>query len=248
MNKELKVLSIGNSFSQDAQRYLHQIAKADGEKLKAVNLYIGGCPLHTHFVNINNDAKAYELEFNGQSTKFHVSIKEALQSDMWDVITLQQVSHYSTDYSTYQPYLNALVEYIDFHSPKAEIMLHQTWAYEGGSDRLCITMGYETPDAMFADIKNSYEQAADDIGGARIIPSGETMLALSKTTNEKIHRDTFHADYGFGRYALGLTWYGMLTGNPVCNNSFADFDIETEPGLVELARKVADEAVLKYTD
>ena len=26
----MNVLSIGNSFSQDAQRYLHRIAKADG--------------------------------------------------------------------------------------------------------------------------------------------------------------------------------------------------------------------------
>ena len=37
----MKILSIGNSFSQDAQRYLHALAKADGENFKTVNLYIG---------------------------------------------------------------------------------------------------------------------------------------------------------------------------------------------------------------
>ena len=41
----MNILSIGNSFSQDAQRYLHDIAKADGVVLSAFNLYIGGCPL-----------------------------------------------------------------------------------------------------------------------------------------------------------------------------------------------------------
>ena len=41
----MKVLAIGNSFSQDATRYLHQIAKANQFDLKVVNLYIGGCSL-----------------------------------------------------------------------------------------------------------------------------------------------------------------------------------------------------------
>ncbi len=38
----LKILSIGNSFSQDAQRYLYDISKSNGEEIKNVNLYIGG--------------------------------------------------------------------------------------------------------------------------------------------------------------------------------------------------------------
>ena len=74
MKKKIKVLSIGNSFSQDAHRYLYEIAKNNGTDLKSVNLYIGGCGLHKHFININNDAKAYELEFNGMSTGFFVSV------------------------------------------------------------------------------------------------------------------------------------------------------------------------------
>jgi len=35
----MNVLSIENNFSQDAQRYLHQIAKVDGFKLNAFNLF-----------------------------------------------------------------------------------------------------------------------------------------------------------------------------------------------------------------
>ena len=38
----LKVLAIGNSFSQNAMTYLHQIARAAGVDLQCVNLYIGG--------------------------------------------------------------------------------------------------------------------------------------------------------------------------------------------------------------
>lgn len=38
----MKILAIGNSFSEDACRYIHKIAAADGQNIKTVNLYIGG--------------------------------------------------------------------------------------------------------------------------------------------------------------------------------------------------------------
>ena len=45
----MNVLAIGNSFSQDATRYLHQVAKSAGVYLEVFNLEIGGCPLSKHF-------------------------------------------------------------------------------------------------------------------------------------------------------------------------------------------------------
>ena len=41
----MNILAIGNSFSQDAMRYLHKIAKADGVEFECFNIYIGGCSL-----------------------------------------------------------------------------------------------------------------------------------------------------------------------------------------------------------
>ena len=66
----MKVLAIGNSFSNDAMRYLHGIAKADGVDMKTVNLFIGGCPLSRHYANIHNDAADYDFEFNGGSSLY----------------------------------------------------------------------------------------------------------------------------------------------------------------------------------
>ena len=108
----MKILSIGNSFSEDAQRYLHKMALANGENIKAVNLFIGGCSLKTHYYNILEDAPKYHFTFNGEYTEIYVSIKQALMSDDWDYITLQQASFFSNQYETYQPYLNSLVAYI----------------------------------------------------------------------------------------------------------------------------------------
>lgn len=39
-----------------------------------------------------------------------------------------------------------------------------------------------------------------------------------------IHKDTFHAGVGAGRYMLALVWYKTLTGNDISNNQFNDFD------------------------
>ena len=71
----MKILSIGNSFSQDAQRYLHNLAKFNGDNIKCVNLYIGGCPLRTHYINVLEDNKAYDFEFNGEKTEMTVGHK-----------------------------------------------------------------------------------------------------------------------------------------------------------------------------
>lgn len=228
----MNILSIGNSFSQDAQRYLHSIAKADGCDLNTYNLYIGGCPFSLHYRNMLSGNKAYTLEMNGVSTGFRVSLEEALLNRNWDVITLQQASYESNNYDTYQPYVSKLADYVRHCVPRAKLVIHQTWAYEDGSERLCERMGYSCHADMFADIEKSYQKAAADIGADFIIPSGKVFHTLTEQGVKDIHRDTSHASYGLGRYALGLIWYGKITGNDVLNNSFSDFDEEIADDMV----------------
>ena len=107
----MKILAIGNSFSVDATRYLHDIAKADGVRLAAANLYIAGCPLDLHYRNMRSGERAYELQYDGHMTGFSVSLDEALLNRSWDVVTLQQVSSRSFDPTSYQPYISALADH-----------------------------------------------------------------------------------------------------------------------------------------
>ena len=219
----MQILAIGNSFSQDASRYLHQIARADGVELNIANLYIGGCSLERHYRNMLADNKAYELQYNGQWTGFFVSLKEALLNRTWDAVTIQQASHFSWDKETYDPYARELLAYIKTCLPKVPVFFHETWGYEDGSARLA-NLGYETCEAMFADVIHAYHAVHEEIGTAGIIPSGELLLALLKGGIPTIHRDTFHLSLGLGRYAAGLLWYHVLTGRDVAENAFRDFD------------------------
>ncbi len=242
----MNVLSIGNSFSQDAQRYLHQIAKADGVGIHSYNLNIGGCPLSSHYRNMHSEQQVYALEMNGISTGFSVSLKEALLNRDWDVITVQQVSNQAPNYDTYQPYLDGLIEYIRRFVPKAKIAVHQTWAYEQGSKRLNEELNYSDYKEMLNDIVKAYQKAAEHINAVCIIPSGELFGAMLENGIERIHRDTFHASLGLGRYALGLLWYRLLTGNDVTENTFNDFDEEVSAQQIAIAKKCVLEVTNRY--
>lgn len=219
----LNVLAIGNSFSQDATRYLHRIARADGFSLQVVNLYIGGCTLERHFRNSLSEADAYLLEVNGEHVGFPVSLKAALLNRKWDVVTLQQASHESIDYKNYQPYLNELSAYIKKYAPTAKQVMHQTWAYAQDTEKLG-GLGYADQGDMYQDLLAAYQKAATDINADALIPSGTLFQNLLQNGVEKLHRDGFHATMGPGRYALGLLWYRILSGKDVTKNTFRDFD------------------------
>ena len=236
----MNILAIGNSFSQDATRYIHRIARCDGINMDVVNLYIGGCPIDLHFRNMLSEAKDYELEFNGELTKFKVSLKEALLNREWDYITIQQASHLSYKYESYQPYLNEVCDYIKKLCPKAKLLIHQTWAYENESIRLN-DAGYESHEKMFSDIEKAYEKAAKEINAEFTIPSGKLIEKLFENGIEKVHRDTFHLRRGLSRYAVGLLWYTLLSGNDIENNTFCDFDEEVTKEEIEIAKKCVKE-------
>ena len=238
----MKILSIGNSFSQDATRYLHNLSASGGVSVKTVNLYIGGCSLKTHYYNILENAAAYTFEFNGESTGLKVTVKDALMSDDWDIVTLQQVSTQSPRFETYQPYLTELAAYVRRYVPHAALYMHQTWAYEDGSERLR-ALGFEKSMQMLDGIRASYAKAASDIHAAGIIPDGEAMMRALENGMEKVHRDTFHASLGAGRFLLALTWYGFFTGKPVAENPFSAFDVPVTPEEIALVKKSVGEVL-----
>ncbi len=238
----MKILSIGNSFSQDAQRYLHALAKRNGVNMKTVNLYIGGCSLHRHYINMLDDKAEYDFEFNGEATGLKASIRQALTSDLWDVITLQQVSHLSGKPETYSPYIEELAAYVRKYCPHTQLWIHRTWAYEEGSDRLK-NAGYASSEEMHSAVCAAYALAAEKISADGIIPSGTAMLAATRLGIEKIHRDTFHASLGAGRYLLALCWYRALTGADVSQDTFDEFDAPVTEGEREIVLRAVSESV-----
>ena len=209
----LKVLAIGNSFSQDATAMLEGL----GEGLYVRNLYIGGCSLKTHAANAASGDRVYDYEMLG-SRIFKTTLREALLQREWDIVTLQQVSGDSGIEETFYPYITELIELVRQVRPSAEIRLHRTWSYESGSTHPRFADYGCDRDKMWACIYDTYNTVAKR-EGMRIIPAGDFIRYLRSIPDFNKEeggldtcRDGFHIAHGFGRYALALTWWWSLTG------------------------------------
>ena len=93
---------------------------------------------------------------------------------------------------------------------------------------------------MLEDIVKAYSAATKVINADGIIPSGQLFDKLLDNGISQIHRDTFHASRGAGRYALGLLWYKVLTGKSVLTNEFCDFDEPISDGDIKIIKNTVE--------
>ncbi len=243
--RKMKVLSIGNSFSADATRYLSKAALSLGVDVSTFNLYIGGCSLRTHYINAIDDKANYTLEHNGESTGFCVSIKQALAANEYDVVTLQQASHFSFKPETFEPYTAFLFDLIKKYNPHAKIYVHQTWGYKEHSARLA-AMGFEKHADMYSAVENAYDIMFNNNDFSGLLPSGKAISLLHEAgfEGDATHRDDIHLSLGLARYTAALTWLEYLTGVSVFDCGFDRFDKFVSAQEVQAAKKCAHDACL----
>lgn len=217
----MNILSIGNSFSMDAQKWFHSIAVSDGvTDINSVNLYRGGCNLRRHCENINGNIADYMYQENGQNTDRKITIDEALALREWDYITIQQVSHSSGFPQHYVPYISMLADYVKEKQPKAKLLFHETWAYEKGSDAGMFELYNSDQHEMFRRILDASEMACI-LTGAELLACGEFIQYLRDYVPEFDYangglslckEDGYHLSRNYGRYAAGAFWYHFFSG------------------------------------
>ena len=212
----MKVLSIGNSFSQDAHRWLYDVCKSAGKEIYNVNLYYGGCSLYQHWDFYINDKQEYDYEIKGEPLR-KIGLMEALKAEKWDVITYQQASHDSGIYDKYQPFLCDLHKVVKEVCPDAKFYIHKTWAYEIDSPHGSFVLYNHDQKYMYECLSEAYAKAAESIG-VDVIPVGDVIQYLRDNTKEfdykngglTLNRDGFHLSYDYGRYAAALACYCKL--------------------------------------
>lgn len=239
----VKILCIGNSFSEDATTYLQRIAKGE---LYVRNMAIGGCSLERHYNNImgvgENLDYAYEIDGECVKTAF---IEEALTETKWDYITVQQVSHYSGIIDTYEPFLGEIVKFIREKCPEAKIVFHRTWAYSETSDHGGFVNYDRDRTKMFNAIVDTTTKIAEKYG-FDIIPCGNAVEMASQLDEFKLggplsmHRDGFHLTLDYGRYLAALVMCKYFTGCDATKVEYEpeDTDKEINAKLKEIANKV----------
>lgn len=243
----MKILSIGNSFSQDAHRWLYSIAKADNYVLDTVNLYIGGCSLETHWNNILENNLVYDMEGNNGQFLRKTSIEEIIENDEFDVITLQQVSGLSGRPQSYFPYIINIAEYVRKKQPNAKIYFHMTWSYEIDSTHPSFVHYNSDQKEMYRRIYDASNMAAKIIN-AEIIPSGNIIQYLRENSKEfnyknggiSLCRDGFHLSSDYGRLAVAYLWYKALTGRNIKQEHIYNINKEWDINLINTIIKAVE--------
>ena len=176
--RTVRLLTIGNSFANNALTYLPQITDAAGHKLIVGRANLGGCSLDRHWKHVvihekNPDAKDASPYNGGRH-----SLADLLAQQPWDFITIQQVSMRSHDLETYSPYARNLCDYIRERAPKARVMVHQTWAYRIDDPRFVPKNAGKEPhtqQVMYEQVRKAYHTIARELD-LGIVPSGDAMF------------------------------------------------------------------------
>ena len=286
----LKVLAIGNSFSVCTQQQLPQVAKSLGCELDLVTMTIGGCSLERHWNCCTNESDlTYSLAWNRCGTarapwpeleaqlkpvertdrKTHkkvagkgANLMDVLKAAKYDVITVQQASHFSWQPETYAPWGDLLVAKVRELQPQAEIVVQETWSYTPWDGRL--KRWSIDQNEMYAKLHDAYGTFAKKYG-FRVIPTGTAVqlwrkeLPVKYTENSfggdvcgsakfeqgadgkwKPKGDVFHFN-GTGNYLQALVWCAKLFNVDVTKCPYAPKDLDA--AKAELMKKVAMTAV-----
>ena len=173
--KTVRLLTVGNSFSGNATHFLGDLATAAGNTFVLRRADIGGGSMAQHWEKVLR----YEKDPQDKKAAYGAkSLQEMLSAERFDFVTLQQYSMISHDVATYRPYARNLYDFIKKHAPRAEVLVHQTWAYRCDDPRFTKKPAKPgqpaTQEAMYRELTGAYETIAAELG-VRIIPVGDAF-------------------------------------------------------------------------
>ena len=259
--QRLKLLVIGNSYGANATQHLKLLTRAAGIADSTFSVYLAdyhGAKLE-YWWEAAKGNEAVKLRWRAGA---EMPVESGRFSDVvaqdWDVITLQQYSGYSDSFSTFNPYLQNLIEWIrkTCTNPDVALVWHMTWAYADGRNY------GEASEQQWFRICQTTQQMMKANGIDLIIPSGTAIQNARNTslqTASDLTYDGIHLDRGVGCYTASCTFfealfmpvYGMtVLGNPstveVSEEYYPQDDFPSSPVTEknrELCQRCAVEAV-----
>lgn len=237
--KTLKVLAIGNSFSNNTTRFLYDIAKAEGvENITLGRLYIGGCSLQKHVKCATTNSTEYKYYKNTTGTwelTESATLLYGLQDEQWDIITMQQSSGNSGLTDTYDPYLEQLIEYVNTNktNPNAKLVWHMTWAYQQDNKQAAFANYGSSQDTMYQCIVFANETVIlPNKAFSGFIPAGTAVQnARTSFIGDTLTKDGYHLNE-IGEIIGGYMWYATFVGK-----SLDGIKLDRIPGSIPLSEE-----------
>ncbi len=216
----LRILGIGNSFTDDGMMYLPELLEeANMHNVILGRLYIGGCSLERHCNEHEQNSNTYKY-YKSTNNKWETISNEAsliygIMDENWDIVVIQQSSPKSGFYDTFQPWLDQLTKIIRWHCSNAGacIAWQQTWAYSTNSTHGDFPRYERNQILMYNSIISATKALMTETSIETIIPTGTAVQNMRNTEfcdEQEFTRDGYHLSYGAGRYLAACTWFQSL--------------------------------------
>lgn len=223
--KEIKILCVGNSYSNDTFWMLKDIAESAGYKVTVGISHLSGGTLSQVYdaINSNGTVTTYnKFGSAGHAESSNFNARYIITDEEWDYIFFQQASTSAMDYSTYQPALGNLVSYVKANAtnPSVKLGINMPWVRPISHSTIGTA---EKQLQVNAAIVDACQQAMYDESLDVFIPTGIAIMNgrsneyLAQVSDE-LTRDGSHLDEGIGRYLAALTAFNAIFGEVADGN------------------------------
>ncbi len=223
----VKILLVGNSYSEDSFNWLYAVAKAANRDVKLGVLYHGGATLDQHAQWAKNSEVQYKYykttdgrwkQFNKGifedavgDTKYNARITDALTDEKWDVVGFQQ-GVYDAGMPNRFTQLDWLVNFAKQKIANSDVKLawNMTWALADGVQ----TDGFEVfqynQQTMYKAICTTAQSVilpkVQSGLFSYVVPTGTAVQNARLYFHQELMRDTLHLTADIGRLIASLTW------------------------------------------
>jgi hypothetical protein len=213
----LRILAIGNSFTEDAMQYMDAMVKASGIDISriCVSTLTEGSSNFETWPNKDYENKVFSLNrVTGTAVMQHEGKLRELLHQNWDVIVVQQSSTLSYDWKSFA-YLKGLEEKLLMYctNPGLCLAFQLVWSHDHS----------EMPYVLEGNIA-CCKKMMNRYGIDLIIPTGVAIQNARDTRlNDDMYltRDYWHLNKGMARYIATATWFESLF-KPVFNVTVMD--------------------------
>lgn len=225
---QLKVLDIGNSYTEDSTHYLPELVKASGIDVSDMCLYRtmrGGASFKSWYDCYHDqDNAAYSIHKVVGGITANISgtaaanngeqFRNTLINNDWDLIIIHQVSQYAPYYDKWEEnsnagYLSKLIRLIRKHQPKATLgflLVHSYWSgYSANTEQSSLR--------RWKLIAESAMKLRANYGIDFIIPYGtaiQNLRASSLNNDYDLTGDGTHCANGLADYTAACTYFQSL--------------------------------------
>lgn len=226
LNKTIKILGIGNSYTRDCLRWLWKILKEAGFNDVIVGHgYWGGSTLKDQYDSLDPDSADHTAFEYWKYTTSQDATKTASQSldaiiadELWDVVIFQQQSDNAGQYDSFVSGsfdINDFISYLQTNiSADVKIGINQTWSHAAGYSGADFISWYGgDPAVQEAAIESVIPQVAHHmtrcdyvIKTGIAVKYGRQNTYLNDIGDEMLRSDKNHLDYGIPSFMAGLVY------------------------------------------